>query len=199
APGRSGSGRAPPRARSAAPLREGAALLRAHCRKWPAKMLEPEVCAMMESLVDDDLGRWSSSLFTSAVVFQRQHPTPPNIEDMPPVVTPQWTFLRNFIDSGGLRGIRIRTSSLLSPTKRSRSGNNQIRDRHRFVEAKEGVCCRRNCPWEHNKKANRRSSNGGDGPRASGGGGGGGGNGRVDGIGRAGGGGLETGGTNNRR
>jgi len=172
----------------------GVDMLRSHCRKWPVKMTDPATFEWVASIVDDDLAAFSADLLKRTVCFVRQHAYPPGIADMPPGVSARWTNLHEFITSGGLRRERTRLDqySLMSPVKRSR---NESRPGRCWMEDTERGCFRRNCPWEHTKKANRRSSNGGGGAaKARVGNGGGTGAGGSGGTGASGGGGTGGGG-----
>ena len=87
-------------------------------------MQDPGTFKMMVDMVDDNLGRWSSVWFTSALAFQKQHQTPPEIEFMPPVFGPQWTIIGDYVAGGGLRNVTARsTCPIKSPMKRPRSEN----------------------------------------------------------------------------
>ena len=100
-------------------FRNGIDLIHDHCRQHQSKMLDPATFKMTADMVDNDLGRWSSAWFTRALVFQKQHQTPPEIEFMPPVIGPQWTIIGNYIAGEGLRNVTARsTYSIKSPTKR---------------------------------------------------------------------------------
>jgi len=112
----------------------------------------------------------------------KTYSVPPAIGDMLPVDDLlRWTNLRQFIAGGGLRRVPLGTGpSLMSPVKRPRG---EARTGQCWMENTERGCTRRNCPWEHTKKADRRSSHrgggaarggargsGGEGGRGSGGG-----------------------------
>ncbi|CAB1102718.1 unnamed protein product [Ectocarpus sp. CCAP 1310/34] len=128
-------------------LQEGVEMVRAHCRQHRSKMHDAATFKVMADMVDEDLGNWTSTWFTRALAFRKQYPTPPHIESMPPVVGPQWNVTGNFIASGGLRNIVIRSHhSLMSPTKRPRPGNSG--DRRCFMEDRPGGCTRRNWAGE---------------------------------------------------
>ena len=146
-------------------FRSGTDLIRDHCRQHRSKMQDPGTFKLMADRVDDDLGRWSSVWFTRVLAFQKQHQTPPEIEFMPPVIGLQWTIIGDYIAGGGLRNVTARSTYLIkSPTKRPRSENVWAAgDNFCFLDDKSGGCHRRNCPWEHTKKPNRRASNGGGG------------------------------------
>ena len=70
-------------------FRNGTDLIRDHCRQLRSKMQHTATFKMVADMVDDDLGRWSSAWFTRAMVFQKHHKTPPEIEFMPRVIGPQ--------------------------------------------------------------------------------------------------------------
>ena len=144
-------------------FRNGIDLIRDHCRQHRGKMQDPGTFKMMADMVDDDLGRWSSAWFTRALAFQKQHQTPPEIEFMPPVIGPQWMIIGDYIAGGGLRNVTARnTYPIKSSTKRPRSEKfGAAGDNFCFLDDRPGGCTRRNCPWEHTKKPNRRPSNGG--------------------------------------
>ena len=146
-------------------FRNGTDLICDHCRQHRGKMQDPGTFKMMADMVDDDLGRWSSAWFTRALAFQKQHQTPPEIEFMPPVIGPQWMIIGDYIAGGGLRNVTARnTYPIKSSTKRPRSEKfGAAGDNFCFLDDRPGGCTRRNCPWEHTKKPNRRPSNGGGG------------------------------------
>ena len=146
-------------------FRNGTDLIRDHCRQHRGKMQDPGTFKMMADMVDDDLGRWSSAWFTRALAFQKQHQTPPEIEFMPPVIGPQWMIIGDYIAGGGLRNVTARnTYPIKSSTKRPRSEKfGAAGDNFCFLDDRPGGCTRRNCPWEHTNKPNRRPSNGGGG------------------------------------
>ena len=148
-------------------FRNGIDLIRDHCRQHRGKMQDPGTFKMMADMADDDLGRWSSASFTRALAFQKQHQTPPEIEFMPPVIGPQWTVIGHYFAGGELRNVTARsTYPIKSPTKRPRSKKiGAAGDNFCFLDDRPGGCNRRNCPWEHTKKPNRRASNGGGGTR----------------------------------
>ena len=146
-------------------FRNGTDLIRDHCRQHRGKMHDPGTFKMMTDMVDDDLGRWSSAWFTRALAFQKQHQTPPEIKFMPPMIGPQWMVIGDYIAGGGLRNVTARsTYPIKSSTKRPRSEKiGAAGDNFCFLDDRPGGCTRRNCPWEHTKKPNRRASNGGGG------------------------------------
>ena len=132
-------------------FRSSTDLIRDHCRQHRSKMQDPGMFKMMADMFDDDLGRWSSALFTRALAFQKQHQTPQEIEFMPPVIGPQWTIIGDYIAAGGLRNVTARsTYPIKSPTKRLRSEKyGAAGDIFCFLDDRPGSCNRRNCPWEH--------------------------------------------------
>ena len=91
-------------------FRNGTDLIRDHCRQHRGKMQDPGTFKMMADMVNDDLGRWSSAWFITALAFQKQHQTPPEIEFMPPVIGPQWTVIGDYIAGGGLRNLTARST-----------------------------------------------------------------------------------------
>ena len=125
-------------------------------------MQDPATFKMMADIVDDDLGRWSSAWFARALALQKQHRTPPEIEFMPPVIGTRWTTIGDYIAGGRLRNVTARsTYPIKSPTKRPRSEKSGAAGVNYFLlDDRPGGCHRRNCPWEHTKKSNRRASNG---------------------------------------
>lgn len=115
---------------------------------------------MVDDLVDDDLRDWSSALANTALSFKKQHPNPPEIELMPPVVGPRWNVVADFISSGGLRSHYVqRVATTMSPTKRARLGESTS-DTRCYAELNSGDCHRRNCERFQTKKPNHRSSSG---------------------------------------
>ena len=119
----------------------------------------------MTDMVDDDPGRGSSAWFTRALAVQKQHQTPPEIDFMPPVIGPQWMIIGDYIAGEGLRNVTARsTHSIKPPTKRPRSEKSGAAGaNYCFLDDRPGGGHRRNCPWEHTKKPNRRASNEGGG------------------------------------
>ena len=144
-------------------FRNGTDLIRDHCRQHRSKMQDPVIFKMMADMVDDDLGRGSLAWFTRALAYQKQYETPPEIEFMPPVIGPQWTIIGDYIAGGGLRNVTARsTHSIKSPTKRPRWGKSgAVDDTYCSMDDRSGEGHRRNYPWGHAKKPNRRTSNGG--------------------------------------
>ena len=85
-------------------LHEGLTLLRVHCRKYRAKACVAENRALLSALIDEDMKAYAQRLFVAAVAAAKAGP--PAIEDMPPVVTPKWQSLGNYIRGGGLMDAR---------------------------------------------------------------------------------------------
>ena len=67
-------------------LQEGLNLLRVHWRKYRAKVFGPANKALLATLNDEDLKRYSQRLFAAAVSVVKT--TPAMIENMPDVVGP---------------------------------------------------------------------------------------------------------------
>ena len=187
-------------------LNVGVDMITTHCREYRSKMYDQATFDIVAKMIDDDLAEWTSMWLTKTLAFRKKHQSPPHIEDMPPVIGPQWQIVGDFIASGGLRQVIFRSSpatavtTVMSPIKRGRQSTGEGRGKGIcWKQDKPGGCRRRNCPFDHTKKADRRASNGGggrgDNRGGSGvGGRGGGGNG---GSGSSGGGGGATGRTTN--
>ena len=129
-------------------------------------MKDTRVFQMIADIVNDDLKTWAAEWLCAAVKFRTIYDAPPTIEHFPPVMGPQWTDLRDFIGSGGLRQIALRQTAVMSPTKRSRESNGGGGREGKglcWQQDKPGGCRRRNCQFEHHKKADRRDSSGGGG------------------------------------
>lgn len=118
---------------------------------------------MLADMVDEDLGLWAAAWLAETVTFTKEYDTAPSIEQMPPVMGPQWTVLANFIAGGGLRNLRLRhgpvAATVMSPTKRSPHGANGGGGGNRgsgngrcFAQGDPGGCQRRNCIFDHDTK-----------------------------------------------
>lgn len=145
-------------------LESGASMLRKHCLKYPSRLNDKRVFQMLADIVNDDLKTWAAKWLCAAVRFRNIYDSPPAVEHFPPVMGPQWNDLQDFIGSGGLRNIAIRqvsAAAVMSPTKRGRQSTGDGGGKgHCWKQDKPGGCRRRDCPFEHRKKADRRASNG---------------------------------------
>lgn len=61
-----------------------------HCRQYRGKMLDRVTFDVVAKMIDGDLAEWTSVWLTKTLAFRKKCPIPPNIEDMPPVIGPQW-------------------------------------------------------------------------------------------------------------
>lgn len=50
-------------------------MIRTHCRQHRSKMNDPATFKVMADMVDEDVGQWTSTWFTKALVFKKQHPS----------------------------------------------------------------------------------------------------------------------------
>ena len=85
----------------------GVEMITSHCREYRSKMHDRATFDMVAKMIDDDMAEWTSAWLTETLAFRKKHQNPPHIEDMPPVIGPQWQTVGDFIASGGLRQVLL--------------------------------------------------------------------------------------------